>query len=133
MYSDNTVVLPDGMPLVVRRGVRQGDPSSPLLFNLVLDPVLRSLDEHEGFQFGRQRLKVLAFADDLVLVARTMEEAQSLLNKLAAGLQDCALTVATNECSSFQIVAKSKTRATRDPGLSLEGGSIPFVNARDRA
>jgi hypothetical protein len=102
---------------------------SPLLFNLVLDPFLRSLDEHEGgFRIGSQRLKVLAFADDLVLVARTVEEAQFLLTKPSAGLQECGLTVVTNKCSSFQIVAKSKTWATRDPGLSLEGCRIPFVN-----
>jgi hypothetical protein len=108
MYSDNIVVLPDGMPLVFRRGVRQGDPLSPLLFNLVLDPVLRSLDEHEeGSPFGSQRLKVLAFADDLVLVARTVEEAQSLLNKLAAGLQDCGLTMATNNCEACGLSFKT--------------------------
>jgi hypothetical protein len=71
---------------------------------------------------------VLAFADNLVLVARTADEAQTLLIALAVGLQDYGLIVGSDKCSSFQIVTKIKTWATRHPGLKFDGSSIPFVN-----
>jgi hypothetical protein len=44
MYSGNTVALPNGVPLAVIRRIRQSDPLSPILFNLVL----QSLKAHEG-------------------------------------------------------------------------------------
>jgi hypothetical protein len=71
---------------------------------------------------------VLAFADNLVQVARTADEAQALLIALAVGLQDCGLIMGSDKCSPFQIVTKSKTWTTRHPGLKLDGSSIPFVN-----
>jgi hypothetical protein len=52
MYSGNTVVLPGGVPRAVSRRVRQSDPLSPILFNLVL----QSLKVHEGgLPFGLRR------------------------------------------------------------------------------
>jgi hypothetical protein len=63
--------------------VRQDNPLSPLLFNLILDPVLQSLKAHEGgLPFGTQKLKILAFVDDLVLAAKDTTEALSMLHTL---------------------------------------------------
>jgi hypothetical protein len=66
-----------GVELAVRRGVKQGDPLSSLLFNLVLDPLLDLVSDLEyGFRIDDQPCSVLAFADDLCLLFKSPEGLQ---------------------------------------------------------
>ncbi|VVC27498.1 Reverse transcriptase domain [Cinara cedri] len=57
--------------LSVLKGVRQGDPLSPLLFNVVVDQALRALPHAVGYALGSEQVSALAFADDVILVAST--------------------------------------------------------------
>ena len=54
-------------PVSLRRGVRQGDPLSPLLFNFMVDEVLAAVPEGVGFHLDGRRISCLAFADDVVV------------------------------------------------------------------
>ena len=85
------------------RGVRQGDPLSPLLFNLVLDDILSKLDKTNiGYQLTDDfRLMGLAFADDLILLASTKSTLQRLLNIADPLLKSRGLEINTNK--SFTI------------------------------
>lgn len=57
----------------LERGVKQGDPLSPLLFNLVIEPLIsRVQSETHGLDIEGNNLSVLAFADDMVLVVYTV-------------------------------------------------------------
>ncbi|NXD12918.1 POLR protein, partial [Nothocercus nigrocapillus] len=58
----------------ILRGMKQGDPLSPVLFNLAIDPLLCYL-EKQGFRYkyGGQLVTSLAFADDLVLLTDSWE------------------------------------------------------------
>ncbi|NXI29102.1 PO21 protein, partial [Sterrhoptilus dennistouni] len=61
-------------PININSGVKQGDPMSPLLFNLALDPLFCKLEaEGKGFHRGGFRVTAMAFADDLVLVSDSWE------------------------------------------------------------
>ncbi|KAF8784079.1 Retrovirus-related Pol polyprotein type-2 like protein, partial [Argiope bruennichi] len=60
-------IMPD--PVRPTRGVRQGDPLSPLLFLLVFEEVLKSIPVFEGYMLHGRRVNHIAYADDLVLVA----------------------------------------------------------------
>ena len=72
MYRNNKAwVLVNGFwsaPVMLQRGVRQGDPLSPLLFNLTLEPFLiRMRQALAGIQCRGVTLKDLGFADDVSL------------------------------------------------------------------
>ncbi|KAK7881408.1 hypothetical protein WMY93_029817 [Mugilogobius chulae] len=58
-------------PFAIKLGVKQGDPLSPTLFNLSLDPLLYALDKMgKGVEFGEDStVTSLAYADDLVLLS----------------------------------------------------------------
>jgi hypothetical protein len=72
LYGNATTLLELGRRSVnVKRGVRQGDPLSPLLFNLVLDRALKRLLTDVGFRLGTSCITALAFADDVILCGTT--------------------------------------------------------------
>lgn len=84
-YATSTTVLNfEGTTLLTRpaRGARQGDPLSPLLFNLVIDEWLASLDPRMGFSSGDFSWNAMAFADDLVVAASTPDGLRELLSGL---------------------------------------------------
>jgi hypothetical protein len=60
----------DKIQIQIKRGVKQGDPLSPLLFNVVMEPLILQLERQEGFRINNGcKVSSLAFADDIVLLA----------------------------------------------------------------
>jgi len=76
LFSEQTAFIADSgvisEPFKVNRGVRQGDPLSPLLYIIAFEPFLRSLEKNlRGIdlnqQSNQQRFKLTAYADDLTI------------------------------------------------------------------
>jgi len=83
-------------------GVKQGDPMSPLLFNLALDPLLRMLKKRgEGVQVGSNYLTSLAYIDDLVLLSHDWSGMALNLAILGAFCRLSGLSVNPKKCHGF--------------------------------
>ena len=75
------------------RGVRQGDPLSPLLFLMVMRKALDGIDAPPSVRVGADYVHALAYADDVVLLAASDPALQRSLSSLADNLQSAGLTV----------------------------------------
>jgi hypothetical protein len=54
-----------------KTGLKQGDPLSPILFNLALKKVIQSIKMvSSGINVGKEQSNVLAYADDIALIGK---------------------------------------------------------------
>lgn len=69
----------------LKKGIKQGDMMSPILFNMAIDPLLYTLEKRgKGFTAAGLEVTSLAFADDLVLLSDSwsgMAENLAMLEK----------------------------------------------------
>lgn len=67
----------------IKRGVRQGDPLSPILFISILESIISKLDWGRlGIYIKGEYLSHLRFADDLVLLSETAGQMQRMIGSL---------------------------------------------------
>jgi hypothetical protein len=115
--------------LKVKRGVRQGDPLSPLLFNLVVDFGLKAIPEDIGFQLGEARVNALAFADDVILVAETPAGLQLAIDLFCTKLSEAGMGLNPAKCATLTQVPSGKVRKlkTVDRVYSFQGDNLPTL------
>ena len=66
-----------------KSGVKQGDNCSPTLFSIFIDDLVKEINALGlGIKVGEEKLSLLLYADDIVLVAHNEQEMQTLLDKL---------------------------------------------------
>ena len=122
-------------PIRVERGVLQGDPSSPLLFNLCFNTLMLTLDQPMyrklGFSWGakhsRQQRSWLQFADDAAIVAADNASAQGLLNVFQAWCAWSGMCIRLDKCVAFGMQKRNGTYVQTMPNLSVTEGQIPAV------
>ena len=79
---------------VVDTGVRQGGVLSPFLFNFFIDDIIRNISNiPAGCLFGVVRVNVLAYADDLVIIASSRSDMEELYTKLCLLINEHKLII----------------------------------------
>ncbi|KAF8774012.1 Retrovirus-related Pol polyprotein type-2 like protein [Argiope bruennichi] len=108
LSSASKHISPD--PVRPTRGVRQGDPLSPLLFLLVFEQVLKSIPVFEGYMLHGRRVNHIAYADDLVLVADSITGLNNIANKILPALHHSGLNISVEKSSTLSWKADGKNK-----------------------
>ena len=66
-----------------KTGLKQGDPLSPILFNLALQKVIQSIKMvPSGIKIGKEQMNILAYADHIALIGKNETEIRKLFVEL---------------------------------------------------
>ena len=122
-------------PIFTRRGVKQGDPLLPFMFNAVIDWAFSSLDDHLEFSFGNIRINNLGYADDVALLSGMRAGLRSQLGKFESHLSKGGLTISAGtegKSSSLSLTVDGKAKwwvVDQTPFLATNDGIIPSLSA----
>lgn len=111
MYTDSTTRILTGQgatdTIDINAGVKQGCPISGLLFNIAVDPIIRNIQRQQAEH------KILAYADDLVLLAKEPQELQTMIDTVYSLAAKINIRINPGKCFTLHLSGKTPI-GTRD-------------------
>ena len=117
----------------VNRGVKQGDPMSPALFNSIIDYVTDNMPGSINLQ-GNSTISHMEFADDLVLFAKDDVMMQYQVDHVLFRLAQCGLNVNKSKCATLNIIINPKKKqwiCNPYSFISIDNSTIKELNIED--
>lgn len=99
--------------LNVNQGVLQGDPISPLLFNAVMDRAIKQIPAEVGYEVNGLKISCVAYADDVIAMAKTKIGLQSSIDAMAKSLASFGLKINIDKSSTLSLVQAGKVKKTK--------------------
>lgn len=128
LYSENSTTVWDGKTLSewfeTNMGVKQGCLLSPLLFSLFVDDITEGLSGR--VLFAGHQIKVLMYADDMVLLADSPETLQKMINYTHTYCTNWNLQINLDK-SNVMCVKDPRGRLARNERWTLNGIEIEVV------
>jgi len=93
----------------VTSGLRQGDALSPILFNLVLEKVVRDMNISEGITLGLSKIGLLAYADDIVIIGDNIEIVKIHCKKLMDAAGKVGLRINDSKTEYMKLNRRDRT------------------------
>ena len=121
LYADATskILLSSGETdkIPILAGVRQGCPISGLLFNIAIDPILRAI------QNTNQEHNILAYADDICLLATCPEALQQQINEIIRLGSKIGLALKPSKCAVMNFSGQTPV-GCREVNITINGQPI---------
>lgn len=119
----------------VTRGVRQGDPMSPVVFNLTIEEALAALDTDVGYDLNSTtRISGSCFADDGRLCASTRQGLQRNIDRLRVSLSDVGLEYNPNKIFVLSLKPdgkRKKMKVLTSPQVQIDDQPVKQIGVLD--
>ena len=119
--------------ILVRKGVLQGDCLSPFLFNMVINTLIKTIDDEKVKCMGYKYWDIMSprhwfqFADDSALVRSKEEDSQLSLNIFTKWCTWASLIIKVSKCKTFGIKKYGSKSIQFKPYLRTNNELIPPV------
>lgn len=119
----------------ILKGVLQGDPLSPVVFNYLIDRALESLSENIGYSLKHQQVNCMAFADDIILISGSVEGMKHNLKKFVGSLTELGLDVNIQKSHAISLIPDGKNKKTYvsgTPSFEINGVYLRQLGVNDQ-
>ena len=132
-YNKGTTVVNldklDSSEIRIRKGVKQGCPLSPLIFNLCINPLLKALqDSNKGYRVKDKVVSVQAYADDIILFSDSRRGLECLIDIVERFIAYSKLCINVSKCHSLAYIINESGRVTDLNPFMINNNPIPLEN-----
>lgn len=118
----NYIILNDGVALSEKvrqtNGVLQGDPMSPLLFNILTADIMNTIQDYPT-------VKLIMYADDMALGSQCKSDLQAALQNLELWAGENSLVI--NKEKTVHMIFRKGGKLASDDHLTLQGDMLTIV------
>ena len=122
--------------IIFRKGVKQGCPLSPTLFNICIDSLISHLSKQksDGYHWNGISSVVQAYADDVILFSDTE---QGMINLISIVERFCSfagnMVINSKKCQSFSYIVNNGSRNVLNDSFIINNGAVNNISIQGAA